>query len=116
MHTLETSTPLTLEVVTYDPLRRVGFMRVLDAGSPSPTRVHFALSMLPEQFKRPLIVRSRPLNHRELAGERFTALMRELRQELVGARFQARVRRRADGRWCLIRESLVTARPPSAVT
>lgn len=40
----------TVEVVTYDPLRRKGFMRIADPEVPG-ARVHFVLGVLPEPFK-----------------------------------------------------------------
>ena len=93
-----------LEVVTYDPLRRYGFMRVLE-GKPAG-RIHFALGMLPETFKRERVERSRPLNDRTLPREAFSALMRELAHDLVGRRFRGRVRTAPDGRRCVVPRSL----------
>lgn len=45
------------EVVTYDPIRRKGFMRLVE--QPNKGRVHFNLSMLPTDFKQPVIEISR---------------------------------------------------------
>ncbi len=56
------ATEILLEVVTYDPVRRLGFMRAVDP--PLPGRVHFALSMLPPEFKRPIAERSKPIKTR----------------------------------------------------
>jgi hypothetical protein len=88
------STPdqaVELEVVTYDPLRRRGFMRVA-AGAAVGERVVFSLSYLPDELRRALVAQSRSLNDRTFTGEPFRDLMRAVRRELVGARFQGRVR------------------------
>jgi hypothetical protein len=95
---------VVLEVVTYDPLRRLGFMRIVEGVGGG--RVHFALGMLPEAFKRPRVERSRPLNDRTLPREAFQALMRELAHDLVGRRFRGRIRSRPDGRWSVAARTL----------
>jgi hypothetical protein len=99
----ESATPLrtlqaTLEVVTYDPVRRKGFMKITDPEIRG-VRVHFALSVLPEPFKGSIVVRSRPLNyHRDMSEEAFKEHMREIKRMLVGAQFRATLVEGADGR------------------
>jgi hypothetical protein len=103
---------LLLEVVTYDPVRRKGFLRTVDHSLDG--RVHFALSMLPEEFKRPIIERSRPLNQkRRLDDSAFITTTRDLRRAVVGARFRAQVVAGDDSRWRLVRRTISTA-PASA--
>jgi hypothetical protein len=88
----------TVEVVTYDPLRRKGFMRIADPEIPG-ARVHFVLSVLPEPFKGSIVAMSRPLNyHRDMSEEAFKGRMREIRRAVVGERFRATLSEDAEGR------------------
>ena len=104
-----------LEVVAYDPVRRLGFMRAADAAFTG--RVHFALGTMPETFKRPIIERSKPISSkRTLSADALTALVRDLRKTVVGTRFRAKVRIGDDGRRHLVTRSILlvpaAAAPP----
>ena len=108
MSTAHDTSEVLLEVVAYDPVRRMGFMRAADAAFRG--RVHFSLAMLPEPFKRPIIERSNPINSkRTLSAEDLTTLVRELRKTIVGTRFRARVRSGDDGRRRLVNRSIILA-------
>ena len=97
---------VTLAIVSYDPLRRRGFLRIVEP--PEKTRVHFSIGMLPEAFKTPIIAASRPLNyHREMIDDQFKQWMRLVRQEVVGLRFRAVVTARADGRLRMRKRTIV---------
>ncbi len=108
MNTAHDTSQVLLEVVAYDPIRRLGFMRAADAAFPG--RVHFSLAMLPETFKRAIIERSKPISSkRALSAEALTTLVRELRKTIVGTRFRARVRAGDDGRRRLVNRSIILA-------
>ena len=83
-------TPNKIEavVVSYDPVRRNGFMRV--TSSPSRQTVHFTLNMLPETFRQPVILASKAINQAKKDGtapERFQTLMNQVRGMVQGQRF-----------------------------
>lgn len=97
---------MTLAVVSYDPLRRLGFLRIVEPLEKAC--VHFSLGMLPEAFKAPIVAASRPLNyHREMVDDQFKQWMRVVRQEVVGARFRAVVTVREDGRLRMRKRTIV---------
>lgn len=97
---------VTLKVVSYDPLRRLGFLRLVEP--PEKACVHFSIGMLPEAFKAPIIAASRPLSyHREMIDDQFKVLMRVIRQEVVGSLFRAVITLRADGRLRMRKRTIV---------
>jgi hypothetical protein len=76
-------------VVSYDPVRRNGFMRV--TSSPPRQTIHFTLNMLPEGVRQPVIVASRAINQAKKDGtppERFQTLMNQVRGMVQGQRFR----------------------------
>jgi hypothetical protein len=102
------ATEYVLEVVTYDPVTRKGFLRA--CGGVLQGRVHFALGMMPEAFKRPVIERSRPINSkRGLSPEDLHALIREIRRSVTGVRLHAHVRLGDDGRRHLVPRTITIA-------
>jgi hypothetical protein len=96
----------TLLVVSYDPVRRKGFMKIIDP--PIKWRqVHFVLSYLPEAFKAPIVVMSRPFNlHWELSADDFKQHMWEVKRAVVGARFRATLVADALGRPIMVRKTI----------
>jgi len=101
------------EVVTYDPVRREGFMKLVD--QPNKSRVHFNLSMLPTDFKQPVIEISRRLNRlkkmpRAPSGSVFHGLMFRIRGMVEGQRFSFNAVPRKDGR-LVIKRSTVRHEP-----
>ena len=74
------------EVVTYDPIRRQGFMRIVE-GPVHATRVFYALWMLPVDFKRPVVVASRAIATSAPGTASSKALLDRLRDMLKGHRF-----------------------------
>lgn len=96
----------TIQVVTYDPVRRKGFMKI--AVPPVlGVRIHFVLSMLPEPFKGPIVAMSRPLNYRrDMSEEDFEKHMREIKRAVVGARFRATLAEDSRGRPVMARRTI----------
>jgi len=97
------------EVVTYDPIRRKGFMKA--DGLPDGERVHFDLGMLPREFKRPVIEVSRRLNRlkkmpRAPAESVFRELMDRIKGMVVGQRFHFEAVPREDGRLVIKRKTV----------
>jgi len=97
------------EVVTYDPVRRKGFMKRLD--QPGGESVHFALGMLPRDFKGPVIEVGRRLNRlkkmpRVPAESVFHELMDRIKGMVVGQRFYFEAVPREDGRLVINRKTV----------
>ena len=97
------------EVVTYDPIRRKGFMKLVD--QPGEGRVHFNLSVLPQDFKEPVIEISRRLNKlrkmpRAPAESVFRELMDQIKDMVVGQRFSFDAVPREDGRLVIKRKTV----------
>ena len=97
------------EVSTYDPVRRKGFMKRLD--HPTHNRVHFALGMLPGDFKQPVIEISRRLNRVKgqpglMADNVFNELMNRIRSMVVGQRFSFKAKRRKNGQLVILRRTV----------
>jgi len=97
------------EVVTYDPVRRKGFMKPVDP--PGKERVHFALSMLPQDFKQPVIEISRRLNRlkkmpRASSESVFHELMSRIRSMVEGQRFSFDAVPREDGHLVIKRKTV----------
>ena len=97
------------EVVTYDPVRRKGFMKRLD--QPSRRGIHFALGMLPRDFKQPVIETSRRLNRikkmpRVPAESVFRELMDHIKGMVVGQQFSFEAVPREDGRLVIKRKTV----------
>ena len=86
---------LVVEVVTYDPIRRKGFMKALKSTVHLGKRVHFALDMLPKQFRQKVIEESRRLNRarkQPIPQVEFKNLMHQIRTMVVGQQFSLQVR------------------------
>ncbi len=86
---------LVVEVVTYDPIRRKGFMKALESTVHLGKRVHFALDMLPKQFRQNVIEESRRLNRarkQPIPQVEFKKLMHQIRTLVVGQQFSLQVR------------------------
>ena len=97
------------EVVTYDPIRRKGFMKA--DGLPDGERVHFDLGMLPRDFKQPVIEISRRLNRlkkmpRAPTESVFRELMNQIKGMVVGQRFSFDAVPRKDGRLVIKRKTV----------
>ncbi|MHB8874390.1 MAG: hypothetical protein ACYC8T_11945 [Myxococcaceae bacterium] len=99
----------TAEVVTYDPVRRRGFMKLLE---PPGGRVVFHLGYLPQPFKRELMIISKrlgPVLKYELEDTEFS---RQISSVIVGCRFTLELRVRPDGRPAIAKNSVkLLARP-----
>ena len=75
-----------LEIVTYDPVRRSGWLKA-DAGG----RAMFHLGKLPKAIRRRVAEASRALNRakkKRAPPEEWRALTRSIRQSVVGVRMQ----------------------------
>lgn len=107
----EDAKEVELEVVSYDPIRRKGFMRIVSEAAFGGARVHFALAMLPEESKRPVIEASRELNRLMKTGQDAGTVLGQLKLMMHGARFRALVRRGDDGRHVMLRRSISLVGP-----
>ncbi len=102
------------DVVTYDPVRRKGFMKTV---KPIGRRVHFDLGMLPDDFKAPVIEASRRINQNKkepLPDAEWHELTRRITAMLMGHRFAFEAKSRDDGLLVILRKTARHLGPPPA--
>jgi len=99
---------VTAIVVTYDSVRRKGFMRIDDPSTVST--VHFALGMLPPGFKSKIIEASRAINkavkERTMTNEEFKQLLKSVSSLIVGQRFSFEIKMLENGKWNIKRKTV----------
>ena len=100
---------VTAIVVTYDSVRRKGFMRIDDPSTVST--VHFALGMLLPGFKSKIIEASKAINKAKAAKERmnsveFRQLLKSVSSLIVGQRFSFEIKMLENGKWNIKRKTV----------
>lgn len=95
------------KIVTYDPIRRKGFLEVW--GEQKSLRVHFVLRVLPEDIKQEVIEASREINRakkeKNLSGEEFKKICAEVTALVMGKEFSFEVKQQ-DGKLIIRNRSM----------
>ncbi len=102
---MENEDRLTGEIVTYDPIRRKGFMKIVEPYSKG--RVHFTLSHLPFELRGPIIELSRGLKRRK--GDGADDPFAEIKSRLKGRKFTFETEYRPNGKLAILRDTVRTA-------
>ena len=98
--------PYLVEVVTYDPVRRQGFMRLVES---TPVRtVVFHTRDLPSALRKALIIAGKRVDRARkvcASPKEWRQLMREVRSLILHHRFRLEVRWGRDGHGVIVRNS-----------